>query len=184
MANQTRLQGFVGPTQVFVQAQSSTCPVSANVLNTTNWTQLGFKEKGVTWKIKNKTANVNVEEFTSPVDKWLEEEGITVTVPITQYDISLIQYAISGSTYSPYSAGQYNQMITGGDGIINFFSLAVVGYNKTGKKVVLWVPKVVPGDSFDFNIVKGVNSIPVEFEGMSDTTQAAGARLWQVIELY
>lgn len=181
---QTRVQGFVGPAQVYVKAQSSTSPVTGNAATWTGWTQLGWKDKGVSWKLKSKSTDVRVEEFTAPVDSWLEEEGITVSVPITQYDISVIQYAIIGSVYHGYSAGQYNQMISGGDGDISFFSLGVQGYNKTGKNCVLWVPKVAPGDSFDFNIVKGENSVNVDLEGYADTTQVAGARLWQLYELY
>lgn len=179
---------LTGPVDIYVIAYGTTNdPVTANAVDWTGWTQLGFQtEDGLDWEYTAEWLDIIVAAHNAPVKRELIGEALMAKFSLQECSLDQLQYAIAGATYAAGAvAGTNPNLMTVGDktGIVPV-SFGFEGIAPTGEALVGFIPRVDPTGAVAMGYKKGsVREIPFEFTAQADTSRATGQTLGLLWEL-
>ena len=150
-----------------------------------NWTATGFTQDGCTVDYTPTYEDVIVDQHKAPVDSILTAEAGSIAFTLAESDASALAAAF-GVAYTTVAAaanqtGQSNLGV--GDSTKVKKAILIIGTAPGGYSRWVYCPKAVPEAKVSIKLEKKHNGIAQQYKLLTDTSQSAGQRLFQVKDI-
>jgi hypothetical protein len=92
---------------------------------------------GITFTIKQKFADIVVDQMEGPVDTYVEDLEGSIEAELTQQGVTLLQNALTTGVFSTVASPGYNQLTFGGISIVPVACIAAISPKRTGSGLFL-----------------------------------------------
>jgi hypothetical protein len=150
----------------------------------TGFSSPGYTDDGVEFVYTPTFKDINVDEEMSPVQKLLTAEKLEINVKLAETTLVNLQRAIAGSTL--VEGGGISTLYVGSSAtpqewVLGFQGPAPLANGNKTRVLVVW--RVMPTAAVTFKYQRKDKVIyNVKFEGLADSTQSAGQRLFKAID--
>ena len=150
-----------------------------------NWTATGFTQDGCTVDYTPTYEDVIVDQHKAAVDSILTAEAGSIAFTLAESDASALAAAF-GVAYTTVAAaanqtGQSNLGV--GDSTKVKKAILIIGTAPGGYSRWVYCPKAVPEAKVSIKLEKKHNGIAQQYKLLTDTSQSAGQRLFQVKDI-
>lgn len=150
-----------------------------------NWTATGFTQDGCTVDYTPTYEDVIVDQHKAPVDSILTAESGSIAFTLAESDAAALAAAF-GVAYTTVAAaanqtGQSNLGV--GDSTKVKKAILIIGTAPGGYSRWVYCPKAVPEAKVSIKLEKKHNGIAQQYKLLTDTSQSAGQRLFQVKDI-
>lgn len=182
---------IVGTAMLYVAPVGTAAPVvpPTNVAPTINalWIPVGYTDAGIKFAYSVSNKEITVDEEMAPVDVLPDKETVKISCALAEATLENLNRAIAGGTLTTTAPAT---------GVAGSSTLSVGSLQTNVKMAYLLIGNAPKGFLRMFNLYRGIATsnleltykraekimVPVEFTGLALSANAAGNRLFQIID--
>lgn len=149
------------------------------------WTDLGYTQDGANLQYNPKITEVFIDQSFAAIQTFLSGEECTLSASLAESTLKNLSFVIAASIYTSTSAKK--QQLDFGGGALADYKLLYIGKGpgaaSAGKTVII-IHRVRSVAQTGMNFKKeNAVLIPLQFKGLTDSTQATGCNLATIYQL-
>lgn len=151
------------------------------------WTNGGKTQGEPTFAPTFENRDLETDQDDEAIFAWRIANGLSFKIPMLDSTVAMMKRAVGQGTVTT-GVAETSLGVGGDTPVIDFYSIGFEGYAPAGATATpkyrrLYVPMATPTDIEELGFkTKEENVLLVTFKAYVDTNQAAGSRLWKLID--
>lgn len=151
-----------------------------------SWSAVGFTLEDFEFTYEPTYEEIFVNEHQAPMQSVLVKEMLKLSLVLAEKDFTAWSQTMNAATLATVAAGAdqtAQDTLVVGDGTSAIKALLLVGTSPESGSRVIHIPHAKQTGPSKLVMAKGHKGIGVEFTALTDTSQSAGARLFQAYDI-